>query len=56
MMVGDPHPTREGYYLVGFCYSYYHKQAKRRIYSKSGRPMPIWKRLASPPPVQLSLI
>lgn len=53
---GTPHPTRVGVYFVGFRKSFYHKQAKHRVYPKHGTCFPIWKKLDVPPPLQLTLV
>lgn len=56
MSIGDAHPTRVGYYLVGFRRYFQHPVTKKIVYPKNGKVFPIWRKLSQPPQVQLSLI
>lgn len=39
-------PPKPGYYLAGFCKSFWHKWAKKRIYAPPGKAFHIWRKIA----------
>ncbi len=56
LSIGAPHPTRPGYFLVGFAACVRHHQNRRYMTPQKAQAFPLWRKLDKPPHEQLSLL
>ena len=53
--IGDPHPSRIGYYFFGFRTRIKNWRSKQVVRPQQGKAFPLWLKLDHPPLRQLSL-